>query len=1043
VGGDFNGAAYRSSKDSQLDVNDEQDVHNSASPMAADEFQFVLDIANKDVPISKRIGLQFRNVNPLDATHYRPSIGEIEGIHCAKPKGYLDTMLCFHVSLPLFNQQDAYRRAYEQITVKSHRNDGLTCKDDGSDLPTIFFPTPVNVMRSDLNLSVGIREHLRMDHDASNHESVHTTQPKGKTKRAAQTYGDAHPQLIISMTLRQPPGGPKVVQNQRSRSGAAWDKQKRPASVVQLAHDRQSLSSNATRRTQQPTTTDAPWARLVVPQNRGNSDKTLSSSGSASVAERPIAAPPLPPPPNRPVPRAADAMVNQVAPPKRPPPPAPAFDSDVESVNESTGSDQGKISINLGQESDVPMKAPPVPFEKRPKSYYQQPLPPPVKVPPTTPPKVVETPTETAMPVPGILAHLADQRNLEKRNRRAKAPMANIAKAVLTGITTKAASELGVDAQEADSLVPTPTSVGLHQIAFTFLLGILVGMFFLKCFQTNSGLTALYRLCGYVRYFWRLIYYFCRTLALCTCNCTCWFRRYQTSVDRIYDRIANKGKGKGKTSFWQRRRMTFSQSLASARAFAQANVSFSAFTAERPQPVSRENSSSSLSGSSSGYETPPVGWVGVLYVLRHYQVQMAHFSLDVLRLLRNLLVPLPATMNANRNMANPDHDEPMPQRGTVPQQDLASISRTHAPGRWAYSQETLAALRENSPKGSGKSGKSSSSSAFADMWTDNSSANSDVVSVTYLNMVPPAGPTVTLGHGPFWINHISSIHLSGEDAEPDYSGYFASVTHDIGWCERTGYFCTGTCLNDIEKAMLLRHCVLVPNGALGGHFNHPQFRVVALPPWAHSAFTHFWQYATPFLRDMCLSNPMFSRGGDIVRLNALYVAHMAALNEYREEAKESYSEQNPVESDAWERLFVQSASRESKMDPYNRTVRTPVRLPQANLAVELHMVSNNVNARILDRAGSVYFVFYNGGYHGETNSEFPPGLNCANHDNTREIMQIVARQVPMTAGLSLLFDWLHGTHGAQEVQRQDDFTPGLASRSVSPRLSDAHMDIDS
>ena len=110
------------------------------------------------------------------------------------------------------------------------------------------------------------------------------------------------------------------------------------------------------------------------------------------------------------------------------------------------------------------------------------------------------------------------------------------------------------------------------------------------------------------------------------------------------------------------------------------------------------------------------------------------------------------------------------------------------------------------------------------------------------------------------------------------------------------------------------------------------------------------------------------------------------------------------------------------------------------------MVSNNVNARIFDRAGSLYFVFYRGGYHGEeTNTEFPAGLNRANHDTTLEIMTQVAREVPRSAGFSLLFDWLQGTRTTAGYWRvlQDDFTPGQASRSVSPRLSDTDMDIDS
>ena len=484
--------------------------------------------------------------------------------------------------------------------------------------------------------------------------------------------------------------------------------------------------------------------------------------------------------------------------------------------------------------------------------------------------------------------------------------------------------------------------------------------------------------------------------------------------------------------------MTFTQSLASARAFAQTNVSYNAFTAEQT-PISRGNSSSSLSSSSSGYETPPVGWVGVLYVLRHYRVQMAHFSLDVLRLLRNLLVPLPATMGPNADMANTDQDEPMPQREVVPPRDQAAIAQRHLnlqarAGRWAYSQETLAALRDNSPKGSGKSGKSnqsgksSTSEVFADPWPDSSSASAEMPDLlpTNTEIVPAAHEnpnTFILGFGPYWMNNIAYIQLSGEETdETDRSAYFSTVTHAIGFCPRTGHFCTGTCLNDVEKAMLLKHCVLVPNGALGGHFIDPQFRVVALPPWARRTFTHFWQYVTPFLRDTCLNTPRFAHGGEILRLNAIAVEHQAALNNYCETAKEEYSEQYPVEADAWDRLFIQSASRECRQDPFDPTVRTPVRPAQAFLAVDLHMVSNNVNARILDRAGSMYFVFYNGASHGHpvsTEHPFPPGLNCAYTDQTREVMQIVARETESltTAGQSLLIDWLHRVNRAQGTPR--------------------------
>ena len=123
------------------------------------------------------------------------------------------------------------------------------------------------------------------------------------------------------------------------------------------------------------------------------------------------------------------------------------------------------------------------------------------------------------------------------------------------------------------------------------------------------------------------------------------------------------------------------------------------------------------------------------------------------------------------------------------------------------------------------------------------------------------------------------------------------------------------------------------------------------------------------------------------------------------------------------------------MDVDNPQIRTPVRPAQTNLAIDLHLVSNNVNARIFDRAGSMYFVFYNGDYHGETMTVFPPGLNSAHSDQTRDIMQLVARQAPVHNGYSLLFDWLTSVHVARDAPGQDP-----------PRLSDAdvqNMDIDS
>jgi hypothetical protein len=122
---------------------------------------------------------------------------------------------------------------------------------------------------------------------------------------------------------------------------------------------------------------------------------------------------------------------------------------------------------------------------------------------------------------------------------------------LITGIAAKAAEQLGANGQQMDSFEPSTNSKesDLRQMIFTFLLGIIVGMIFLRYLQTSSISGPLHRLSSYFRYIWRFTYFVCRTLSLCTCNCTCWFRRYQNSVDRIYDRMANKGKGKGRHSW--------------------------------------------------------------------------------------------------------------------------------------------------------------------------------------------------------------------------------------------------------------------------------------------------------------------------------------------------------------------------------------------------------------------------------------------------------------------------------------------------------------
>ena len=182
-----------------------------------------------------------------------------------------------------------------------------------------------------------------------------------------------------------------------------------------------------------------------------------------------------------------------------------------------------------------------------------------------------------------FLEQMADQRDLNKVKPGASAQVATMGKAasssLITGIAAKAASQLGANGQKMDPLEPSTDSTesDLRQISLTFFLGIIVGMVFLRYLQTSSISGTLHRLSGYLRYIWRFTYSLCRTLSLCTCNCTCWFRRHQNSVDRIYDRMANKGKGKGKTPFWQRRRVTLTTGLASARDFARSTRSYTAF----------------------------------------------------------------------------------------------------------------------------------------------------------------------------------------------------------------------------------------------------------------------------------------------------------------------------------------------------------------------------------------------------------------------------------------------------------------------------------
>ena len=259
--------------------------------------------------------------------------------------------------------------------------------------------------------------------------------------------------------------------------------------------------------------------------------------------------------------------------------------------------------------------------------------------------------------------------------------------------------------------------------------------------------------------------------------------------------MANKGKGKGKTPFWQRRRVTLTTGLASARDFARSTRSYTAFVHDwsssdpGPPPMIANSSSSS---SSSGYEAPHVGWIGVLYVLQYFQVQMSHFSLNALRTLRNMLVPTPQSMTNDARAYSGQSlsdTEVMPQQTIALNVDLAAASRRHAPGRWAYSAETTAILRNNAPPKGKNKGHSKGKQFLGNPNSSSGAASAalprrEVVDTIVGNFTPPTPSTEVLGHGPYWISHIRYIQLSDERTVAD-TGPLAIITHDIGQCPST------------------------------------------------------------------------------------------------------------------------------------------------------------------------------------------------------------------------------------------------------------------
>ena len=360
-----------------------QEVYHSQSPMAVEEFQFILDSINKGLPLEKRVGLQFRNANPIPATHFRPSWGEQNGLHGPIPKAPLDIMITMQVSWPYFKQHEPYRKDYQLTTVREVQSTGLKCKDDGSDLPSNFFPVPIQMLRQDLVLQVTRRSLFRLDIDVSSHRSCKAlSDGKGGLKRIPQQYSNDHPQLINSLTLRQSKEAPKVTQTTRSKQAAERDFERRPPGVG----TNRSYSASAGSRSSAPTkdrrtTTNAPWSNFV-------SSTAASSSTTVPTGPAPKAMPraasaagdraqPTPEPPARPVRPAADAMINYLSKPKAPPCPvvvAAAFQVQASvNVNQRHSSQ----AMEVDKDDRVPMNVPPIPSQQGPTSFYA-PIPPPI-----------------------------------------------------------------------------------------------------------------------------------------------------------------------------------------------------------------------------------------------------------------------------------------------------------------------------------------------------------------------------------------------------------------------------------------------------------------------------------------------------------------------------------------------------------------------------------------------------------------------------------------------------------------------------------------
>ena len=238
------------------------------------------------------------------------------------------------------------------------------------------------------------------------------------------------------------------------------------------------------------------------------------------------------------------------------------------------------------------------------------------------------------------------------------------------------------------------------------------------------------------------------------------------------------------------------------------------------------------------------------------------------------------------------------------------------------------------------------------------------------NFSRPAPSTEVLGHGPYWLGHVSHIVLSDERTMTD-TGPLAILTHDIELCTSTCYFATGTCLNDIEIDLLLQACVMIPNSACFGYYARPQFRTLGTPPWVRSAMQRYFSHIESQLAEMISTNPRFATGGPALRLSAIHSVNKFTFDGFLTEARNNYCEMNPREAKAWEWLIIQNRSPQY----HDFLQRTLVRPPTENLESDLDDVSNKVNARHYDYNVSLYFTFYNGGFrnHDAHSSRSQPG----------------------------------------------------------------------